>query len=605
MCGISGFVDKKLTNEAAIQVLTQMVESQTHRGPDDFGTENPSEGVWLGHNRLSIIDLSPDGHQPMMRSQLTITYNGEIYNYLEIRSELESFGYRFSSRSDTEVILHAYHRWGIECVHRFRGMWAFAIWDEEQKRLVCSRDRFGIKPFHYICRDNSLYFSSEIKALKYSRLYSNEVNLFQIMRDIQLGWSIYSDETHYLHVKQLRPGEILIFENGNINRFSYYILGQHSSDPKPELPSRMFRYLFDDSIRLHMRADVEIGSTFSGGLDSSAVVCAVQHLFKPVKFQTFTIWYDGADERPFARYVWEKYPSIIPHTWQPDTSELSETFIRATHQYDIPVSGSSYLSQYFVMRLARQNGIKVLLDGQGSDEYLMGYHHSLYRLFATYIRGGRLLAFIREMAIFSKMQHWGAAKRLDILLKSLLSTFLSEQYLYKLEYHHFYPNAFADKLVTNFYLKSMDTEPFRNFSWHLLYSSILQTLLLHEDRNSMAFSIEARVPFLDHHLVEYVYGLPPSEKISKGYTKVVLRKALADVMPEEVTWRVDKKGFVTPGEILWLRNQLRWLLDETIHLPGIKLSVWEEEKKKFLHGNNSNARWLWRVASANYWYKTL
>ena len=605
MCGISGFVDWRLVVEEARHVLSQMVESQTHRGPDDFGTENPSAGVWFGHNRLSIIDLSPDGHQPMTRNQLTITYNGEIYNYLEIKSELESLGYRFSSKSDTEVILYAYAQWGARCIQRFRGMWAFAIWDESEKTLFCSRDRFGIKPLHYICDDESIYFASEIKALKCARLYSNELNPLQLMRDIQLGWSVYSDETHYLKIKQLRPGENLVFKAGHISIIPYYNLGTLNQESQRRNFSEAFRNLFFDSIRLHMRADVEVGSTFSGGIDSSAVVCAVQHLFHPDKFQTFTVWYEQADERPFANQVWTKYSSIVPHTLQPDTSELSEAFIRATRQYDIPVSGSSYLSQYFVMKFAHQCGIKVLLDGQGSDEYLMGYHHSLYRLFATYLRQGSVAAFVKELFTFSRMQQWGVLKVADLLLKSMLSTFLSEQNLYKLEYYHFYPNAFEDKLVTNFYLKTMDAEPLRNFSWHLLYSTILQTLLLHEDRNSMAFSIEARVPFLDHPLVEFGYSLPPEEKISNGYTKYILRKALSDIMPEGITWRTDKKGFVTPGEVIWLRNQLRWLLDESMELPGIDLKIWTKEKNNFLTGSNKNARWVWRIASANYWYKKL
>ncbi|MFN3951691.1 MAG: asparagine synthase (glutamine-hydrolyzing) [Thermaurantimonas sp.] len=605
MCGISGFVDRRLADEEARHVLSQMVKSQTHRGPDDFGIESPSAGVWFGHNRLSIIDLSPDGHQPMIRNHLTITYNGEIYNYPEIRADLESLGYQFSSKSDTEVILYAYTHWGASCIQRFRGMWAFAIWDESEKTLFCSRDRFGIKPFHYVCDDESVYFSSEIKALKYSRLYSSELNPFQLMRDIQLGWSVYSDETHYLKIKQLKPGENLIFKAGKLSLIPYYRLIARPMDRGETNLSMEFRNRFFDSIRLHMRADVEVGSTFSGGIDSSAVVCAVQHIYHPDRFQTFTVWYEQADERPFASQVWKMYPSIVHHTLQPDTSELSEAYIRATRQYDIPVSGSSYLSQYFVMKYAHKCGIKVLLDGQGSDEYLMGYLHSLYRLFATYLRRGSVATFVRELFTFSKMQHWKAPKVADLVFKSLLSTFLSEHNLYKLEYHHFYPNAFRGGEDTPFFLPIADPEPLRNFSWHLIYSTILQTLLMHEDRNSMAFSIEARVPFLDHLLVEFGYRLPPEEKISNGYTKFILRKALADIMPNGITWRIDKKGFVTPGEILWLRNQLRWLLDESMELPGIDARVWKQEKKKFLTGNDKNARWIWRVASANYWYKTL
>ncbi|MFN4298363.1 MAG: asparagine synthase (glutamine-hydrolyzing) [Thermaurantimonas sp.] len=604
MCGISGFVDKALSKDDAQAIIARMVGSQLHRGPDYQGIDSPSEGVWLGHNRLAIIDLTPDGHQPMARGHLTISYNGEIYNYIEIRTELEKAGYHFTSHSDTEVILKAYEHWGADCVQHFRGMWAFALWDAQKNRLFCSRDRFGIKPFHYIHKGEAFYFASEIKALKHSRLYSGRLNSFQLMRDVQLGWSVYSNETHFHEIKQLRPGENLIFDGQWAFIYPYYCLEYVHLDPTSQ-PAEEFRARFFESIRLHMRADVEVGSTFSGGLDSSAVVSAVQHLFSPEKFQTFTVWYEGADERPFARQVWKKYPVITPHTLQPNPNEISEAFVRATRQFDIPVSGSSYLSQYFVMKLANEQGIKVLLDGQGSDEYLMGYHHSLYRLFATYIRQGRLLAFIRELSTFSQMQQWGLGKVVDVFLKSMLSSLLTEQHLYRLEYHHFYPNAFGRLLKTNFFFKTIDAEPLRNFSWHLLYTSILQTLLLHEDRNSMAFSIEARVPFLDHHLVEYTYSLPPHWKIYKGYTKYVLRKALADIMPEGITWRVDKKGFVTPGEILWLRNQLRWLLDEDMHLPLIERAIWEREKVKFLIGDNKNARWIWRVASLNYWYKNL
>jgi asparagine synthase (glutamine-hydrolysing) len=600
MCGISGFIDFTLDKEEAVKCIFHMIQAQHHRGPDDRGYANPAPGVWLGHNRLAIIDLSSDGRQPMSRAHFTITFNGEIYNYLEIKQELLSHGYKFTTSSDTEVILLSYAHWGERCVEKFRGMWAFAIWDNQLQKLFCSRDRFGIKPFHFIAIKNILYFASEIKALKISRIFSDEINQHQLMRDVQLGWSVYSDETHYKVIKQLKPGHNLVYSQEGINIYSYYTLQKKEFGVSEA--TELFRQYFFESIRLHMRADVEIGSTFSGGLDSSAVVCAVHYLYQPKGFKTFTVWYEEADERVHASKVWQAYPSIIPYTLKPDGEEIVHAFVQASHQYDAPVSGSSYLSQYFVMRLAHQKGIKVLLDGQGSDEYLMGYPHSLYRYFATILRDYRFDQFISEIEKFRKTQGWGMAKILDLLVKTVLSRVMSEQTLYTLEYKHFYPNAFGKHLKTNFNMSSSDAEPLRNFSWHLLYTTILQTLLLHEDRNSMAFSIEARVPFLDHKLVELVYSLPADFKIRDGYTKYILRKALADIMPPEITWRADKMGFVTPGEIKWLRNQLIWLLNEPMNIPQIDQKIWRKEKKKFLQGHNHHARWIWRVASANYWY---
>lgn len=607
MCGIAGFIDPGVNRDDATVLMRKMLESIAHRGPDN-STIWQHNGVTLGHNRLTIIDLSDSANQPMERGDLTITYNGEIYNYIEVRKELELRGHRFSTQSDTEVILAAFQEWGKDCVERFVGMWAFAIYNKPENYLFCSRDRFGIKPFLYIHDGSKFYFGSEYKPLKLSQAFSNQLNQRQIKRGLQLGWVVYDDETYFDVLKALPEASNLIFKNGKISIEKYW---------QPELRNKLslsfrekkeqFYNLFEQSIRLHMRSDVEVGACLSGGIDSSSITSTIGKIFPNVPFKTFTIYYEGEkaiDERPWVNSLSEKYPHIQNFSYSPGNEALTECFHRMCFHLDVPSNWSSDISQYYVMELARQHRMKVLLDGQGSDEYLGGYMHAFYRLIGNeirHLRWGNAAGLFKDHV---RTQGFSGAKSFDVFSKSVLSALFSEQQLYQLEYNYFFPYLSKDgNKQAPFELRKMSSNKFDNFHYHLLTRTLLPSLLHFEDRNSMAFSIESRVPFLDHRLVEFGFQLQNEDRIHKGVTKHILRESMRGILPEAISNRSDKKGFTTPGAN-WLRGDMKYLLEQDFR----QLDMLDQEKIKkmiqeFKNGNDKLAHILWRVAGLNYWIK--
>lgn len=603
MCGIAGFIDPSLREDGRRPLLEKMLETIAHRGPDARG-HYFSGPVALGHNRLAIIDLSDDGLQPMRREQLMLVYNGEIYNYVELRDELISKGRVFRSHCDTEVILAAYQEWGYACVERFVGMWAFAIWDEHKEELFCSRDRFGIKPFYYIHEGNRFYFGSEYKPLKITEVFSPELNYNQVARGLQLGWNCYHDETYYNNLKALPAACNLIYRNGKTEISQYWKLDTKQKDISMEEATHQFREMFLDSVRLHMRSDVEVGGCLSGGLDSSAIASSVGKLYPETKFQTFTVYYEGkdeVDERPWVKEVLQQYPSFIPHYFTPSDQQIHDSFEHAIHHADIPVAGSSPVSQYFVMKLAREQGIKVLLDGQGSDEALGGYLHGFYRLIGGKMAAGNFGAAMKDLNRHADRQNYTGTKRADLLMKSMLSSVQSEDKLYNLEFRRYLP-FLPKSRASVFQLEEQDGSRLNQFLYHLINTTLLPTLLMFEDRNSMAFSIESRVPFLDHRLVEFAFSLPDDTKMKDGVTKRVLREGMKGIMPDAIINRKDKKGFVTPGEVKWLRGPLKHLLEQDLG----KMDFLKQEKvksviDKFRNGDNSEATLVWRLVVLRYW----
>ncbi|MBK5284565.1 MAG: asparagine synthase (glutamine-hydrolyzing) [Bacteroidia bacterium] len=606
MCGIAGFIDNSLTTDESASLIERMLQSIAHRGPDNRSVwkEMP---VVLGHNRLTIIDLSDTANQPMEYKDAVITYNGEIYNYIEIKKELEVKGYTFKTNSDTEVILASYREWGTDCVKKFVGMWAFALWDKRNKTLFCSRDRFGIKPFYYIHTGDKFYFGSEYKPLKIVPVFHSRINLNQVSRGLQLGWCTYHDETYYEIITQLPEASNLIFKDGKVTIEKYWDLdlSKKFSGSFEKIKQKFFE-LFTDSIRLHMRSDVEVGACLSGGLDSSSIASSVSTTFPGTKFQTFTIFYSArneVDERPWVNEVIGKYPSLIPHYFSPTDDDISQHFANANYHADVPLSASSHFSQYFVMQLAAKNKIKVLLDGQGSDEMLAGYMHSFYRLFGGYFASLKIGKYATQILSLAIHQKYSPFKIVDVKLKSVLSAFFSEQKLYELEYKNYLPFLSNDEAI-NFSLDKNDGTRLNNFLYHLMFTTSLPTLLQYEDRNSMAFSIESRVPFLDHRLVEFIFSLSDENKIKNGMTKYVLRNSLKNILPEKIRERKDKKGFVTPGEVRWLRGPLRNLLESDFSkLDFINQKKAKEVIRQFKEGNNKNANLVWRLATLNDWLK--
>jgi asparagine synthase (glutamine-hydrolysing) len=603
MCGIAGFIDSTLNHADAKSLMQKMLVSIIHRGPDNSSIYQ-QEAVTFGHNRLTIIDLSESANQPMTKSEVTIIFNGEIYNYLEVRKELTDKGITFNTHGDTEVIIESYKVWGADCVKKFVGMWAFALWDEKKKMLFCSRDRFGIKPFLYIHSGNRFYFGSEYKPLKLSPLFSNDINIQQVRRGLQLGWVAFEDQTYFEKIKALPEACNLIYKDGNITIEKYWDIVQSSkSDLSFEEKRNRFYDLFADSIKLHMRSDVEVGGCLSGGIDSSAITSMVGKMFPEVPFKTFSIYYEGEeDERSWIKSVTEKYPHIVNYDYSPSKDALKDCFHRMSYHLDVPSNWSSDISQYYVMELAAKHKMKVLLDGQGSDEFLGGYLHSFYRLLGEDMKNLQFGKMLKNLSSHARLRDYNLVKSADVVLKSGMSAVMSEHQLYSTEYYNFLPQMLQHKNgKVPFQLENKFSNKLDNFFYHLLFHSMLPSLLHFEDRNSMAFSIESRVPFLDHRLVEFGFTLNNDDRIHNGTTKFILREAVKDIIPQAVYQRKDKKGFSTPGA-KWLRGDMKFLLEQDFS----KSEMLDQKKvkqvmKEFNGGNDKMANLVWRICGLNYW----
>ncbi len=606
MCGIAGFIETKTSKEKALETIGKMLKSIIHRGPDNSATWQ-HENITLGHNRLSIIDLSEEANQPFEYDDVVIVFNGEIYNYIEVRAELQKLGWKFKTQGDTEVICAAYKQWGENCVSHFVGMWAFALWDKKSNLLFCSRDRFGIKPFYFFQTSTGLYFASEYKAFKALENFDRTINEAQLKRSIALNFVTYKSETFYSKLQSLQPAHNLILRGDNLSVYRYWDVPlQSQSVLSKDDKFAHFKTLFFDSIKLHSRSDVSNGICLSGGLDSSAIASAYSTVFPDSSIQSFSIYYEGygkVDERPFVNAVIDKYSNIVPHYFSPQDDDIANSFHDAAYSADVPLLGSSYISQYFLMKLAAKSGVKVVLDGQGSDEYLGGYLHSFYRVLGEQLKSLRILAFKSQLDSLAQREHFSFGKKIDFALKSIASSLLGEHTMYALEGRK--NKSLVDRFV--FDIEEKSTDKLDNFLYHILMNTTLQTLLHHEDRNSMAFSIESRVPFLDHRLVEFAFTLSTEDRISpKAETKFILREGLKDILPKAVYERKDKKGFVTPGEVEWLNGPLKFLLHD--NFDALDFMNKKEAMKlidEYKAGDVKNASMVWKLAATNYWLKKL
>jgi asparagine synthase (glutamine-hydrolysing) len=596
MCAIAG-IYSLAGRPVELRTLETMVRVQAHRGPDGEGyvlldpsarekplaikgPGTPAAGarraLGLGHRRLAIVDLSPLGHQPMATEdgRNWVTYNGEIYNHIELREELRGKGHRFRSASDTEVLLAAYREWGDACLARFNGMFAFALWDGVRRRLFCARDRFGEKPFYYHWDGEHLFFASEIKALLAAsvRAAANPRVVFDYLDGAYLD---HTEATFFDGIRQLPPAHALSIEGDRLALARYWELPDAAEDGSRSSreAAERFRDLFREAVCLRLRSDVPIGTCLSGGLDSSSVVCvanelmfvdrAVPRALVGTRQRTFSSCFDDPayDERRFIAPVLGKTGAESHYTF-PDPKELAGMLSKLVWQQDEPFGSTSIFAQWCVMRLAAQRGVKVLLDGQGADELLAGYQSFFGARFADLLARGRAVALLRELRAYRRL--YGPVSRYAIarLARALLPVALVGRVRSRLtgsagwlaaDFRRQWGDAPAQTVSAG---PRRSCSHVRRLQHELLTGKGLRALLHYEDRNSMAFGVEARLPFLDHRLVEFVYGLDESQKIRDGWTKVVLRDAMDGILPDAVRWRADKMGFVTP-EAFWFRTTLR------------------------------------------------
>jgi asparagine synthase (glutamine-hydrolysing) len=558
MCGLAGIVD--FERRVDPEQVAQMTALLAHRGPDDFDAWD-EDGVALGHRRLSILDLSRDGRQPLAdeRGRYRLLHNGEIYNYLELRKVLEGYGHHFRTRTDTEVILAAYDQWGKSCVRRFNGMWAFALWDRERRELFCARDRFGIKPLYYSVDGRRLSFASELKAFRADRrpLAANT----RLVRDfIEHGLVNHTNETFFQGIHAVPPAHTLTFDQGGLSFARYWEL-----EPRPPCgdPAEAFRDVFFDSVRLRLRSDVPIGTSLSGGLDSSAIACVVDHFMRteaetalPVgeRQQVFTAYFEdrGLDERPYAEeVVRQTAASGHPVTFSSD--DLIEELPAIIEAQDEPFRSTSIAAQWFVMREAKKAGIKVMLDGQGGDEALGGYDGYFGFLFGDLLLRGDVRSLASEMSAYRRHRRISQARAVGALLRPFIPAPVQWGARARMRGARalVHPELRAERTALPTFTNTFP-DRFRR-QLYLVLTRRLPELLRYEDRNSMAHSIEARLPYLDYRLVELMFSLEPRYLIHEGRAKVILREALADLLPARVLGRTDKIGFATP-EARWLRG---------------------------------------------------
>jgi asparagine synthase (glutamine-hydrolysing) len=563
MCGLCGVV--ALGRPPDAETADRMARELDHRGPDGEGSFH-EEGVALGFRRLAIIDLSDAGRQPFASEdgRLQLLHNGEVYNYRELRRELEARGHRFRSATDTEVVLAAYREWGEACVERFNGMWAFALWDGDRQRLFCSRDRFGVKPFYYRFERGRFVFASELKAFRADRETRLAPNRKAVRDYLEQGYVDHTDDTFFAGIVRLPPAHCLTVDQRGVRVRRYWAL--EPRDPPAGDAAETVRELFLDSVRLRLRSDVPIGTCLSGGIDSSSIACAVDQLLRteaenarPIgeRQRTFTVYFEeaGFDERPYAHAVVER-TAASPHWVSFTDSELVANLPAIVEGQDEPFGSTSIVAQWYVMREARRAGLKVMLDGQGADEILAGYHGYFGPFFADLLLGGRLGALRRELGAYRAVHGASAAGAAVALARP----FVPERARWLARAH-----VRGGAALLHPDLRGLAPTPEANGApygdrlrrqLHLILTRRgLPELLRYEDRNSMAHSLEARVPFLDYRLVELLFSLESGELIERGRTKVVLRRALGDLLPPVVRDRVDKLGFVTP-ESRWFRGRL-------------------------------------------------
>lgn len=600
MCGITGIVSR--TNILDFKLIVEMNDAIRHRGPDDEGflsyntnenslllhdrreqmTPVENSNLLFGHRRLSILDLSKSGHQPFADSsgRYFIIFNGEIYNYIELREILISKGYTFLSGTDTEVLLYLYSEYGEDCLKYLNGMWSFVILDREERKLFGARDRFGVKPFYYFLDSEYFAFASEIKALLQLPFIPKSINDIAAFDYLTTGRVQDADSTMFRNINELEPSysfnfdlNKFIFKKSKYYNLEYYNGWERYNQSTAEDYIDSIRAKIFTAVDLRLRSDVKVGSCLSGGVDSSTIVCVINELLKDHKIsqvgelqKVFTASFPctAIDETSWAGIVADA-TNVEWFKTQPTSTELIKDIEQLVYIQDVPFGSTTIYSQYRVMKLASDNGVKVLLDGQGGDELFTGYTYFLRPLYNEMIRNFDLKSILNEYKnidnspidrkelittltkSFAKLFLPSGIKRALLKSKDPEIGYINEQLFFK----HRDRLEFA-KLKEFTQLNSSLHDQFT-------YSS-LRELLKYEDRNSMNFSIEARTPFADDiDLIEYVFNIPSSYKIRNGWTKYLLRESMKGIIPDSIRNRTDKLGFATP-EFYWLneiKNELK------------------------------------------------
>ncbi len=621
MCGILAIIGNTLP--VSMELANQALDTLAHRGPDDRGVWQVP-GAWLGHRRLSIIDTSSAGHQPMLDEStgVALTFNGEIYNYIELRKELEALGHRFHSHSDSEVLLRAYLAWGERCVDRFNGDWAFLIWDPRSRTAFFSRDRFAVKPLYYTRAKGALAIASEPKALLelYPELRRvNERALYRFLKE-----SALYDHTDcfYDGIQLLQPAHYGIYkpEGDTLDIVRYWDWPDGESSGPGDVQAQ-FDALFEDAVRLRMRSDVPVGITLSGGLDSTAVMStAEKHLeLGSVRMTAFTSVYENqpdspvVDERKWAALAAQNCVHVDLQLVDAPNQLWLQTLRRIIGYMDGPGYSPAVFPLWHIARTASRQGVKVLMEGQGADELLGGYRDyaaaALLEKLGPFLRRFKWLALWRELA--GCFATFGAAAFLTRLSRLMFP------WLIDLNYRH---AGLLGVMRADFIERAnavLENLPVRNNTSASLAENVMRFdfssrelpgLLQYGDTVSMANGIESRLPFLDYRLVEFCARLPIEWKIRTGQTKYILREYLRRIGQAQIANRKDKKGYPTPIERLFKSNNGE-MLRELLLGPDARISAYCDQEKirklldRYLSGRNRSENPLYRLLSAELWLR--
>ena len=627
MCGIAGgfWLDPSRSINQRVEEALSVLR---RRGPDHQGYDRHivlnNSMVVLGHTRLSIIDLSSAAQQPMYSkdSRFGVVFNGEIYNYLEIREELEGLGVEFRTRSDTEVLLAAWAKWGAEALARFEGMFAFAVFDRKNETLTLVRDPFGIKPLFYTYESGGIQFASEIPALRVLKCERAQLNWQRAYDYLVHGEYDFGEESFIDGISNLMPGHLLRIDLNNPQASKPVAWWSPSIAPCASISftsaSELLREKFLANVRLHLRSDVPLGAALSGGIDSSAIVCAMRYLEPDATIHTFS--YIALNSQ-FSEESWVDKVNLhvrtVAHKAVTTGEELASDLNDLIATQGEPFGGTSIYAQYRVFRLAKEHGITVTLEGQGADEIMGGYNgYPGQRIHSLIDRGqyAQAWGFLNEWAT------WPGRSRLDGLKRVLgeYSTGWLHNALRKLNGMDnvpswIRPGPLHESGVSMVCpeIKSLYEQPGRRMMADLATSLSqrgLLGLLRHGDRNSMRFSVESRVPFLSADLSEFMLSLPEEYLVSpQGQTKRLLRAALRGIVPDEILDRRDKVGFATPEKqwLLAMTDTIRVWLSEDLKLPFLDQSVLLMHFEEVVAGRRPFTSQVWRWINFFQWYKGL
>jgi len=606
MCGICGIINfnQQPVQEAKIR---RMMHLQKHRGPDD-------EGIFLDYNiglgfvRLSILDLSPAGHQPMFShdERYVVVFNGEIFNYIELRDELRTKGYHFKTNTDTEVLLAAYQYWGKECLDRFNGMWAFVIYDTIDKSVFASRDRYGIKPFYYYTTEEFFAFASEITALLTLLPGKPNPNNQAIFDYLVFNRTDQTDSTFFQEIKKLQHGNKLTIIDSNLKIERWYYLRERIKNTEGFQDPEEFRDLLSSSIGLRLRSDVPVGVCLSGGLDSSSIVSILMKDYQKYDLQTFSaVYYEGQYGHE-AEFI-NEYNSELHNMFftTPDADSLYSDLMNFIKAHAEPLPSTGPYAQYKVMECAKNN-VVVTLDGQGADELLGGYHYFFGFLFKELLVNGKLGKLSSEIFNYfiNHRSIYGLKTFIYFLLPEKLRTEARVQEKGYLNRQFAAANKLNNTITGNLYgATSLKDSLLDHFEYKL------EHLLKWEDRNSMWFSLESRVPFLDYRLVEKALATSSDKIIHKGITKHILREAMKDIVPVKIRLRKDKMGFGTPQDEWFKTSTWKAIIKDILEsksFQGRSIINRETAINKYhqhLIGKTNISKEIWKWINLELWFR--